>query len=638
MGKSGNQPPVFLGPFQLLRLAVWFGLLTGLLELCARVIHRLWLGRVSLHIENPDVAWMCLLTDVLLFTGPGLVLLLAIWCWRRRVSLRTACFLFAIPLFATLILSVVAIERYAVALLALGCAVQSARMLAARPQGFLSCVSRTWGWLLALSICLATGYTIYLHAASYRSPTEVRHPTGANTPNVLFITLDTVRAQNLSLYGYARKTTPNLEQLASRGVCFDRAVAPAPWTLPSHASMFTARFPQELSIQDGKPLDATYPTLAEALAGEGYATAGFVANIENCGRATGLDRGFGHYEDFTFTAGNLLASSSFATFVVNDRRVHQLAHACKLLDPHEDLSYKRATAVNRDFLSWLSHRDGKPFFVFLNYMDAHTPYLPPEPFDRMFGPPRPGNDFFGKKYTNVVDKRQLSPELMQIELDAYDGGIAYLDHEVGVLLEELDQRGLLDHTVVVITADHGEQFGEHGLFTHGQSLYWQLLHVPLVISWPGRVPAGKHVAEPVSLRDLPATILDLAGVGGEVRFPGASLVGCWDSQPRVPDDRPLLNQLASGQGETCDGPGMVFAEAGIWPMSQDWYPTAHESLQSLVLGAQHYIRSESGREELYNLDTDPEEAHDLSRTPEAAAALERFRACLAKVPSGRQQP
>jgi arylsulfatase A-like enzyme len=631
--KSSGLP---LAPEQLVRLAVWFGLLTGLVELSARCIHRLWVGPISIYVVNVDVAWMGLLADLLVFVLPALVLALAGWCWRPLVSLRTACFLFAIPLFATLALRAAELARYAVALLALGCAVETARQLAARPQGFLSFVNRTWGWLLALSTCLAAGYTVHLHGNSSRAAPEVLHTAASNAPNVLLITLDTVRAQSLSLYGYQRRTSPNLERLASAGVCFDRAVAPAPWTLPSHASMLTGRFPHELSIHAGKPLDATYPTLAEVLAREGYATAGFVANLENCGRHTGLDRGFAHYEDFTFSASNLLASSSFATFVVNDQRVHRLAQECQLLNPHEDLSHKRAATVNRDFLSWLSHQDGKPFFAFLNYMDAHTPYLPPEPFDRMFGPPRPATDFFGKSYTRVVDKRKLSPERLQIEQDAYDGGIAYLDQEVGKLLEELGHRGLLDHTAVVITADHGEQFGEHGLFLHGQSLYWQLLHVPLVISWHGRVPAGKRVSEPVSLRDLPATIADLTGVAGAVSFPGESLVRCWDNRPRMPGDQPLVSQINSGQGESCNhsgggGQGMLFAEAAVWGMSQSWYPTANESLQSLVQGNLHYIRSESGREELYEIETDPVEEHDLSKVPAMGPALELFRSCIAKL-------
>ena len=224
----------------------------------------------------------------------------------------------------------------------------------------------------------------------------------------------------------------------------------------------------------------------------GYLTAVFIAKTAYCSANFGLDRGFLHYEDYGISPGRIVRGSALARLIASDERLRDL------IGVHELLGRKPAEQVNSDFLRWLDRREpGRPFFAFLNYYDAHDPYQPPAEFARKFSPVIPRGYF----REGVRLPREVIDELR----DAYDGAIAYLDHELGRLLAELRERGLLDDTLLIVTSDHGESLGEHGLMSHGNSLYLTLLRVPLVIVHPARIPAGRSIAEPVSLRDIPAT-------------------------------------------------------------------------------------------------------------------------------------
>jgi arylsulfatase A-like enzyme len=198
-------------------------------------------------------------------------------------------------------------------------------------------------------------------------------------------------------------------------------------------------------------------------------------------------------------------------------------------------------------------------------------------------------------------------EVAQAEL-AYESEVAYVDERVGMLLDSLRRDGSLQNTVVLITADHGEQFGEHGIVVHGNSLYMQLLHVPLVVVYPGRVPAGLRVAEAVTLRDLPATVLDIAGLADSARLPGVSLARRWSGA--APDGSALTSPVVSQ---------LVTA-----PNSKDWRPPG--TMSSLVDGRFHYILNADGSEELYDIVDDGEEARNLAG--EDRGALERMRRLL----------
>ena len=200
-------------------------------------------------------------------------------------------------------------------------------------------------------------------------------------------------------------------------------------------------------------------------------------------------------------------------------------------------------------------------------------------------------------------------------IDVYDDCIAYLDRRLGILLEELDRRGVLDNTLVIVTSDHGEHLGDHLLFFHGCSLYRQLVQVPLVIVDPKGVPAGRVVAEPVSLRDVPATVVDLLGLGRDATLPRPVTGPVLESGPAVPPAEPLLMET---------GKPLLLTNQGR-------EPAAKGPMKSLVAGGMHYIRSADGLEELYALRSDPEEKVNTAGSPMARGILQGFRDHLAAI-------
>jgi arylsulfatase A-like enzyme len=442
------------------------------------------------------------------------------------------------------------------------------------------------------------------------------------------IVWDTVRAGHLSLHGYGRRTSPNLEQFARRGVRFDRAFATASWTLPSHGSLFTGRWPHELTADWRVPLDETYPTLAEFLGTHGYDTAGFVANLDYCSRETGLGRGFAHYEDYPIEPWDL-----FTRYIGIGSRIDLLTPASVLnrllktycgdgydVIPRAKEHAKDAEAINRSFLAWLSRQQarGRPFFAFLNYNDAHSPYELPESSAPAFGL-RPVSylDRLILKSWDTLDKRQVSFAHVQMAIDVYDDSIRYLDRRFGGLLDELGRRGVLDDTLVIVASDHGEHLGDHRLFAHGCSLYRQLVGVPMVIVDPRGVPSGRVVAEPVSLRDIPATVVDLLGLARGAPFPGRSLARLWAGHG--PADPAAAEPLLMEAGRP------------IALMNQGREPVAKGPMKSLVADGMHYIREADGHEELYLLKSDPEEESDLAGYSFASESLRRFRASLSAI-------
>ena len=206
-------------------------------------------------------------------------------------------------------------------------------------------------------------------------------------------------------------------------------------------------------------------------------------------------------------------------------------------------------------------------------------------------------------------------------IDLYDDSISHLDRRLGILLDELSRRGVLDDTLVIVASDHGEHLGDHRLFFHGCSLYRQLVGVPLVIVDPKAVPAGRVVVEPASLRDIPVTVVDLLGLEGDSPFPGRSLARLWDANARAgaPPAEPLLI-------ETGKPPGLI---------NQGREPVAKGPMKSLIAEGKHYIRSADGHEELYLLGSDPEEQNNLAGYPFASEILRRFRTLLAAMLEGR---
>jgi len=604
----------------ILTRALWFGLLTGLIEAALTGVKAWGLGRF-VRVQF-DLAWMAPVMDAIAFAVvatavPAVLALIPQRARARRLLQAVPAGVFAFLGLLSVLLMYYPLHLYAKVLLALGLAVQVARLAGRYAAGFDRLIARTFVPLIAIVVLVAVGTRVAPALASQRRVAAL--PAAAqNTPNVLLIVWDTVRAKNASLYGYARKTTPHLEQWAATSTVFDRALSTSPWTLPSHASLLTGQWPQDLSTNWEQALDAAPRTLAEALAARGYLTAGFVANTYYCGHELGLARGFGHYEDYVASWRELLISSTLVRSLANSEFVR------RAIRYDDNIPRRTATNITDQFLGWQASATGRPFFAMLNYFDAHESYLPPDPYAHAWGsgpPPHSAEVIQDVRRSLRRDWRQRPPAEIRAELDQYDGAISYLDAELDRLMTSLQSRGLLDNTIVIVTSDHGEQFGEHGLFLHGNSLYTPLLHVPLLIRFPRGVPAGRRVVSTVSLRDVPATILELASAGADL--PGRSLSRFWSGAPVEPG-------------------AMAIAEVRHADWAEVWapeYPVAKGNLESVTDDEYHYIRGRDGAEELYALKPDPDERQNLAALPASAAILEKYRAALRdRAPKAGRQP
>jgi arylsulfatase A-like enzyme len=630
-GPAAGEP---CGPRDLVRAAAWFGMVAGWLELAAVAARRAIDPRISMDSlrTNRNFAWMIPLSDLLIFVAVGL---LVGGVARRRPGVARWVGWRLYPALAAmaLVLTVQGLTLVACAALAGGVGALLGPMLQRR-AGRIGRLARAslpaMGAALAL---LSAAWVAWLATAERRALAGL--PGAApGAPNVLLIVLDNVRAASTSLHGHDRPTTPRLERLAAEGVRFTTARATAPWTLPSHASMFTGQWSHKLSVGWDRPLDASYPTLAEFLAGRGYATAGFVGNTYYGNARYGLGRGFARYEDYYENQSacpfEVVHSSGLGRLILR-----ALGYTVKVEEGGTALR-KTAAMLNRDALAWLDARPrGRPFFVFLNYFDAHSPFIPPEGPDPRFGlcalPEKPRMAIL-KRYQRLLAK-QLAPgdgpperverEAIDVFRDSYESCIAYLDRQLGRLFDELDRRGLREDTLVIVTSDHGEHFQERGFRGHGMSLYGREVHVPLLIFPPSPSHARRVVAEPVSLRDLPATVVDLLGLSGQSPFPGRSLARCWR-----PED-------AAGRGPAC-----VLSEVGHHEQMPPTpvVPSSLGPVKSLVSAGKVYIRNGDGREELYDLRGDPLEADNLADEADAEPSVAYFRELLGRVLAGDDPP
>jgi arylsulfatase A-like enzyme len=555
---------------------------------------------------NPAYTWMVPLLSIFICGTLGLALFFLGKRWAKLATVRNFIFVFAFTGFLSLLLALGWLSLYAEIILTLGVAIQTTRLLEPRAKRIfpLARVISSWLAVVVLGIVMA----IYGgQAIQERRALAKLAPAPPDAPNVLLITLDTLRASNLSVYGYPRDTSPQLERLAQAGARFEMALSTTSWTLPSHASMFTGHYRHELSPGWIKPLDTTYPTVAEVLASRGYVTAGFVGNLSYCIRDTGINRGFIHYEDYPISVGEMTESTGLGRAISNNRTVR------RVIGYYDMLGRKTAEQVNDAFLHWVGQEQRRPFFAFLNYFDVHEPYLPPAPFDTKFGSQSVRRNYLNEHAghnSHRLEKEKMSPAEVQAEQDAYDGSIAYLDQQLGRLFDELEKRGLLENTLVIITSDHGEQFGEKGLFDHGNSLAIQTLHVPLIMTYRGHIPPGVVIRKPVSLRDIPATICDLINIKSDWQFPGNSLSQCWNSVGGEKDASvsPALSELLIGDA--------VFGQ--VWKGDK----------RSLVSDGKQYILHSDAKEELYDLHRDPATEQDLSGSETGRSAIPTFRSSL----------
>ncbi len=358
-------------------------------------------------------------------------------------------------------------------------------------------------------------------------------------PNVVLITIDTVRPDHLGCYGYRSIETPHLDAIAEAGVRFTNAYTPVPITLPAHSVMLTGTYPMRTGMHDfsGNRLNASQPTLATLLHARGYTT-GAVLGSAVLDSRFGLNRGFDFYYDhFDFS---------------------------RLDEKNIDAMMRPGNEVIDRALGWLGGSRRKPFLLWVHLYDAHHPYNPPPPY---------------------LQKYRTHP---------YDGGIAFVDAQVGRLVTYLKAKGIFDRTLIVVAGDHGEGLGEHGEKTHGFFIYESTLHVPLIF----KLPAGSGQQKPVvddsaNLADLLPTVLEIVGA----------------SRPKEAQGRSLVPYMA---GKPNTAPAENYAETYLPRIHFNW-----SELRGVRYRQYHFI--DAPRPELYDLSADPHELKNLYSTQRAVA-------------------
>jgi arylsulfatase A-like enzyme len=515
----------------LVAFATWCGIFTGILEgfgllLFERVNWQRW--GPMMHV-SADILWISPVVDLALFLSSALLILLASRLWSRVNALQGVVFFLTFLAIYDWLTLANRLLHLACLLLSIGASVAILRWFD-NHQSQLLRLSRTTlpgliaAWFLMFA-AIHGGKSLEEHSAVASLPAIV-----PNAPNVLIIVVDTLRADHLSSYGYPRPTTPEIDRLASAGVLFENAVAPCSWSLPSHVSLVTGRYMDEHGVGNVQPMPwlgwrnsafRGFPTLGEALERKGYRTGAFSANRTYFSSSLGFGRGFQHFEDYFHSLADdfvrTLYGREFARMYLKRsdkslaKRLLRSMGFTSLLDQDAEGSgsfggafgvRKRADVVNDEVLKWVDRDRHRPFLAFLNYFDVHDPYGGDPSY------PKPG-----WAQDNQTDK--------------YDDGVKYVDDYIGRLIRALEQRGLAEHTLVVITGDHGESLGQHGVDTHGAALYWELIHVPLVIWYPGHVPAGLRIAQPVSNTAIPATVMDFVGDTVGEEFPQPPLNAFW---------------------------------------------------------------------------------------------------------------
>jgi len=424
-------------------------------------------------------------------------------------------------------------------------------------------------------------------------PESIAAPTAGDRPNVILISLDTVRADHLSLYGYQRDTTPNLKDFASAASLFTRAVASSDMTLPSHASTFTGQYASWHGAHhtprgvNGLPLSQKATTLAEIFAKNSYLTMGVVANYAMLTHVYALDQGFQYYDQH-FPATFLGWGPNY---LLRSLLGESLARFAGEL-PFEG-RYRSAQEINSEVFALLDRvRNARaPFLLFVNYMDAHWPYLPPPPFDTRF----PGKDpsfTSSRQHADLWKIQSLEARISAAQrghlLSQYDGAIAYLDLHLGKLFARLKEQGLFDNSLIIITSDHGEAFGDRDLIGHAVSVYQDQVHVPLIIKYP-RSRQGQVVDSPVSFVDILPTAMHVAGLPAP---PGAQGVSLLDPASRSVSRILISESFPSGFLLSC-------------------HPRFHRIERAVTSGSFKLITSTAGKRELYDLVRDPNETQSV---------------------------
>jgi len=410
---------------------------------------------------------------------------------------------------------------------------------------------------LGLALLIVALLGLYTTACSGSKPAEA---------NLLLVVVDTLRADRLGCYGNSSGMTPCMDALAAEGVLFRKAYAHAPWTLASFASLLTSTYPAQHK--------------AGGWVGEFLKLRSDAVTVGDCFRAAGSRTG--SIVSVDFLTENFGMHKGFDTV---DHDVSRNNHLTRI-----------ATRTTDTALRWLNKNGEEPFFLMVHYFDPHLVYDPPAEFRAQFaleGDKNTKDVIFGE-VRDIVAFRQGRLELSGKKIERleglHNGEVAYTDRELGRLLDGLAKRGLDKNTIVVLTSDHGEEFHDHGGFEHGHTLYDELLHIPLIVRWPERIPAGVEVDATVRHIDVAPTVCGLAGVEPGNKFQGLDLSPMWQTGA-TPEDLP------------------VFAEGYFW--------SPEKRFARIADGKKTIAYTASKRVEIFDLESDPAESVDIAGRDQA---------------------
>lgn len=398
--------------------------------------------------------------------------------------------------------------------------------------------------------------------------------SSAPRSSVLLITIDTLRRDHLGCYGSGEMYTPNIDAIAHEGVKFENAFATAPLTLPSHASLFTGKYPSSHGVRANskwRVLDPSHPTLAEILWRSGYATAAFVG-AGLLGRQSGLAKGFDHYGDIfdrmwlrQFRKGNFLLPRLLILTGLMEKAV---------------VLVRDADEISSKAIQWLKENREKEFFLWLHYYDPHGPHKPhPE---------------FLQSYQKKSGMESVSRDAYSRSRILYKGEVSYTDFHIGRVLDTLRELGMMDTTLLIITSDHGQSLGEHEYYGHGFVIYEQTIRIPLIMRLPGIIRPHQVVGSLVSSIDIAPTVLDILAIPGDTDFQGQSLYSLMREGGGTLRDFVYFETLAAYEQRK-----FLFGVRGI-----DW-----KLIRQLP----------GGTEELFDIRSDPGELWDVAHGNEAVA-------------------
>jgi len=420
-------------------------------------------------------------------------------------------------------------------------------------------------------------------------------PPGPRRPNVLMITVSSLRADHLGAYGYEKARTPAIDALARRGVRFDTALTQQPDRNAAHAAILSGTFPATNGVRQDlvDRLDPEAPTLAQTLAESGYRTGAVYSWVSFEPAYSGLDRGFHDYLDLTINRPEYLADNRAQVLSATYERLKAyltlpgaMGDAFSLPHGVDEAIDGRADVTTEAAIAWLDQYQGSPFFLWVHYVDPSPPFTPPQPFedveDAGCGDGCP--DGSARTIREVADGAQLTAAQINHLVGLYDGEVAFTDQQIGRLMERLRQLGLDDNTLIILTADHGQSFAEHDTWFAGSSLYNATTRVPMIFSFPNRLPRQRVLATPAMSVDLAPTVLDTIGAPIPDVFEGQSLL-------------PLMLGHSAGEDR------LAFTELA--------------DRSEVAVADRYWKLIWSSREQtakLYFLGDDPNELHDRSET------------------------